>query len=107
MDVTTIVVAASIPSALTGFCFWLIQQKIEKNEKRRDKKAEAREEARIKNEVLMIKSISASIALGEAAAIALKRGKANGETERALEIAKNIKTEQEDFLALQGVRSLY
>ena len=26
MDVTAIIVAASIPSALTGFFFWLIEQ---------------------------------------------------------------------------------
>ena len=31
MDMTTIVVAASIPSAFTGFCFWLIEQNLKKN----------------------------------------------------------------------------
>lgn len=30
MDVTAIIVAASIPSALTGFFFWLIEQSIQK-----------------------------------------------------------------------------
>ncbi len=30
MDMTTIVVAASIPSAFTGFCFWLIEQNLKK-----------------------------------------------------------------------------
>ena len=41
MDMTTIVVAASIPSAFTGFCFWLIEQNIKK---RADKEKEEREE---------------------------------------------------------------
>ena len=41
MDVTAIIVAASIPSALTGFFFWLIEQSIQK---RADKEKEEREE---------------------------------------------------------------
>jgi hypothetical protein len=41
MDMTTIVVAASIPSAFTGFCFWLIEQSIKK---RADKEKEERED---------------------------------------------------------------
>ena len=36
MDVTAIIIAASIPSALTGFCFWLIEQRLQKREKKRD-----------------------------------------------------------------------
>lgn len=41
MDMTTIVVAASIPSAFTGFCFWLIEQNLKK---RADNEKEEREE---------------------------------------------------------------
>ena len=41
MDVTAIIVAASIPSALTGFFFWLIEQSIRK---RADKEKAEREE---------------------------------------------------------------
>lgn len=44
MDMTTIVVAASIPSAFTGFCFWLIEQNLKKradNEKRNARSASA------------------------------------------------------------------
>ena len=41
MDVTAIIVAASIPSALTGFFFWLIEQRIQK---RADKEKAEREE---------------------------------------------------------------
>ena len=35
MDVTAIIVAASIPSALTGFFFWLIEQSIQKRATRK------------------------------------------------------------------------
>ena len=69
--------------------------------------AEEKEKIREKNEVLIIKSVMASIALGEAAATALKNGHANGETEAALEYARKIKHEQKDFLTEQGIKGIY
>lgn len=95
--------AIGIPSALTGFFFWILQRKID----RREKIAEEREQKRERNEMLVIKSINAAIGLGEAAAIALKNGHTNGETEAALARAKEVKREQEDFLAEQGIRAMY
>ena len=55
----------------------------------------------------IIKSVMAAIALGEAAATALKNGHANGETEAALEYARKIKHEQKDFLTEQGIKGIY
>lgn len=52
MDVTALIVAMSIPSAITGFCFWMLQNHLEKREKRQDEKEAARE----KNEILMVKA---------------------------------------------------
>ena len=40
MDVTTFIVAMSIPSAITGFCFWILERKMEKREKKRERKEE-------------------------------------------------------------------
>ena len=99
----TILLVMGVPTAFTGFCFWLIERRITKNE---DRKRE-REEARRKNEVLTIKGINASIALGEACALALKNGHANGETEAALKYAKEVKHEQKDFLQSEGIANLY
>lgn len=72
MDMTTIVVAASIPSAFTGFCFWLIEQNLKKradNEKEereeRQRQLDEREQIREKNELCIINSVNAAIALGE------------------------------------------
>ena len=72
MDVTAIIVAASIPSAFTGFCFWLIEQNLKKradNEKEereeRQKQLDEREQIREKNELCIINSVNAAIALGE------------------------------------------
>ena len=44
MDVTAIIIAASIPSAITGFCFWLIERNIKKQDKKREAEEEARRE---------------------------------------------------------------
>ncbi len=103
LDVTTIVAAMSVPSAITGFCFWCLERKMEKRERAMTEKEKARE----KNEILIIKSVGAAISLGEATATAIRNGHSNGETEAALSYAREIKHEQKDFLTEQGVKSLY
>lgn len=92
----------SVPSAVTGLCFFWIEQKIKKNQA----KLEEKEKMREKNEILIIKSNMAAIALGEATATALKNGHCNGETEAALEYARKVKHEQKDFLIEQGIKAL-
>ena len=99
MDLTALVIAAGIPSGISGFCFWLIEQ--------REKIREKQEEIREKQEYLMVKGIGAAIALGEASAIALKNGHTNGETESALEYARKVKHEQKEFLTKQGIEAIY
>ena len=99
----TLLLAMSIPSGITGFCFWLLQRKMDKREKAREEKVKVREQ----QEFLLVKSIGAAIALGEASAIALKNGHTNGETEAALEYARKVKHEQKDFLTRQGIESIY
>lgn len=92
-----------IPTAITAFCSWALQRRITKREAAQD----ARELAREKNEVLIIRSTGAAIALGEATAEALKNGHCNGEMEAALEYARKVKHEQKDFLTEQGIHALY
>ena len=99
----TLLLAMSIPSGITGFCFWLLQRKMDKREKAREEKEKVREQ----QEFLLVKSIGAAIALGEASDIALKNGHTNGETEAALEYARKVKHEQKDFLTRQGIESIY
>lgn len=98
-----ILAAMSIPSAITGFCFWCLEKRME----RRDKEMAEKEAARERNEVLVVKSIGAAIALGEAAALALKNGHTNGETDAALEYARKMKHEQKDFLQEEAIKKLY
>lgn len=74
---------------------------------RREQLSEERVRVRQKNEVLLVRSVGAAIALGEATATALKNGHANGETEAALAYARQVKHEQKDFLTEQGIRAIY
>lgn len=105
LDMTALLAIMSIPSAITGFCFWLLQKKLTKRDAERDK----REEARKKNELLVIKGVGAAIALGEATAESIQRldSKCNGKMERALKYAQDVKHEQKDFLHAQGIDNLY
>jgi len=117
MDVTAIVIAASIPSALTGFCFWLIEQRLQKRAKKREdeekerrKEEEKREKLREQQELLLVQGVGAAIALGEATAKAVQRipdAHCNGDMHAALDYAAKVKHEQKDFLARQGIEALY
>ena len=106
-ELIAIVAAAfGLPTAFTGFCVWQLKRKIEK----REKHEEEREIAREQNQLILIKSTSAAIALGEATARAVQRipdAHCNGDMHAALEYATKVKHEQKDFLAKQGVHALY
>ena len=99
MDLETLVIAMSIPSAITGFCFWLLERKISE-----------REAAREKHVLYLVKSVSAAIALGEATAKAVQRipdARCNGDMHAALEYAQQVKHEQKDFINEQALKNLY
>lgn len=116
MDVTAIIVAASIPSAITGFCFWLIEQNIQKRAEKekeereeRQKAVDEREAVREKNELCIINSVNAAIALGEATARAVQRipdAHCNGDMHAALEYAQKVKHEQKNFLNEQALKHI-
>lgn len=101
-----IVIAMSIPSAITGFAFWMLERKIERRQKEQDK----RDEARKQNEVILIESVNAAIALGEATARAVQRipdAQCNGDMHQALDYAAQIKHKHKDFITKQGIDALY
>ena len=103
IDATTILVMMGVPSAVTGLCFWVIQKNITKRDTERDERDKARE----KNEILLIRSVGASLALGEATACAIRDGKCNGELSAALSYAQKVKHDQKDFMTEQGVKNFY
>ncbi len=95
----TIILAAGIPSAITGTAISIFLSRFAK-------KQEEKEKAREEINVLLIQGVNASISLGEAVAIAQKNGKSNGETEKALKYAKDSKHDITNFLTRKGVQNI-
>lgn len=95
--------AMSIPSAIMGLIVWFLQRRIAAREKEQDEKNQAQQRLM----VLLVQSTRASIALGEATAHAMQRGHTNGDMEAALKYAADVKHEQKDFLAEQGIHNLF
>ena len=105
-NIGEIILIMSVPSAFTGFCFWMLQRKIDKRSNEQDK----REEARLKNELMLIQKVDASLCLGEATARAVQRipdAHCNGDMHEALEYAQKIKHEHRNFMTEQGVHQIY
>ncbi len=128
IDVWGLIALMGLPSALTGFCFWLIQRRIQKNDKERERKEEERrkedaraaearrkhlenqERAREQLELMLIQSNGAAIALGEATARAVQRipdAHCNGDMHAALDYAVKTKHELKGFLTSQGVAAIF
>lgn len=127
VDIGQLVALMGIPSAITGFCFWLLEHRIQRREKERDrqaeerrkatekeaaerhKKADARERAREELEIIIVQGNNAAIALAEATARAVQRipdAHCNGDMHAALDYATKIKHAQKDFLTKQGIQAL-
>lgn len=112
-----LIVLMGIPSAVTGFFFWLIQHKItkqqaKKDEKEKERKAEEqrREKLREKQDLLFVQGIRAALALGEATAKAVQRipdAHCNGDMHKAIDYAEAVKHDLKDFLAEQGIHFLH
>lgn len=91
-----------LPSGIMGFGFWAIKRTIEKHESERRKHEEVWE----KHNLILIRCQTATFALSEAVAKALKNGHTNGEVDKALQYAEKIKHEQKEFLEEQGMKSI-
>ena len=70
INIGALVVLLGIPTAATGFCFWMLEHRIQKREKqkeaeeaKRQKEAAARERAREDLQIITIQGTSAAIAL--------------------------------------------
>lgn len=94
MDQFMDIVWRFLPAIVTGFVLFVIQRAF----KKRDKEDASREKRRVRNNALILKGILASIALSEAAAIAIERGKCNGEMKNAKTYARDIKHDIRDFM---------
>lgn len=102
MEWLKIAATLGIPSMFVGLFLWRIQCTIIRAEKRNDD----REKVRERHNVMMIRGVHASIALGEATACALRDGHCNGQVTSALEYAQKAKHEQKEFLEEQAIKNL-
>lgn len=121
MTVWELILIIGLPTAITsgivGLLFWKIERSLEKKDKAAEKEAErwrlkqeTMDKARRRNEYLVIKSVSAALALGEATARAVERipdAHCNGDMHAALDYATKIKHEQKEFLEQQGIDAIY
>ena len=100
------VAALGIPSAIMGLIVWRIKKRAEK----RAAEAEEREDAREQLLLMLVESVGAALALGEATARAVQRipdAHCNGDMHAALNYAVSIKHELRSFLSAKGVHSTF
>lgn len=105
MNVESLLIAMSIPSAITAFCFWLLQRSITK----RDKAKAEKEKSRDTLLYLVVQSVDASIDLSTAIAKAVQRipdAHCNGDMDAALESAKKVREKQKQYLTQQGIKQI-
>ena len=116
INIGALVVLLGIPTAVTGFCFWMLEHRIQKREKqkeaeeaKRQKEAAARERAREDLQIITIQGTSAALPPGAAPARPAPRipaAHSNGDMHAALDYAAKIKHAQKDFLTSQGIHAI-
>ena len=110
-------VAMGVPTAASGFFFWLIQRKIAKRDEEQKKEREQRQREiderdrqRKEYEICQLNMIVASMALAEATASAVERipdAHCNGDMHAALDYATKVKHDHKGFLHEQAIHNIY
>lgn len=106
MTIWAIIAAAGIPSALTGFFFWLLKRNIDKNEQRR----EQREKNVERLMMMLVNTSKANNRLANATARAVQRipdAQCNGDMAKALTDAEKYLQEEKKFLMEQGINHIF
>lgn len=116
MSIWQLILAMGVPSAFTGFCFWLIERTLSKRATKeetdrikRQAEIDEREKNRERIEMCIINSSDAALGLSIATAKAVQRipdSKCNGDMHQALEYAEKVRAEQRDLFKTQAVRSV-
>ena len=104
LSIGSLIAMMGIPTAVTGFFFWLLEHRIQKREEKREQ-----QEATARAKAEERESTNAAIALAEATAKAVQRipdAKCNGDMHAALDYAAKVKHEQKDFLTKQGIQAI-
>jgi hypothetical protein len=103
MDITAIILAAGIPSAITGLFVWFFKRKIEANEKKQDER-----EKNLESLVLMmLQSTRANTILCTATAEAVRDGHCNGNMTAALETVQKVAAAEKEFLLDKSIKYIF
>ena len=112
-----LLIAAGIPTGVTGLFFWLIKRKIDKQAKERKRAEEEQEKKTLEREknreefmLMLMQSSRAAIKLSEATARAVQRipdAHCNGDMHEALAYAEKVQNKEKDFLMGLGVHSIF
>lgn len=106
MDLENFILAMGIPTTIMGLLVWWLKRYIDK----RDKRAEERERDLEKLMLMIMQTGRANNVLAEATARAVQRipdAHCNGDMTSALELAKKIQKEEQQFLIDQGVKHIF
>lgn len=101
-----LILACGIPSALTGFLFWMLKRQITKVEAKREKQQQTIEKLM---GCIMNTSHSTNV-LAEATARAVQRipdAHCNGDMTSALAEAARFQKEEKEFLINQGIKNIF
>ena len=106
MDLTAIILAAGIPSALFGLIVWWFKRTVEQREAARDEREKNLETLML----MMMQTTRANNVLAMATAKAVQRipdAQCNGDMTAALEEATKLQIAEKDFLVEQGVKHIF
>lgn len=117
MGIGEILALAGLPSAATGFFFWLFKRHIDKQSKERARLAAEQEQRALERDknrerliLMLMQSTRAAVVLSEATARAVQRipdANCNGDMHAALDYAEKVQHQQKDFLVELGIHSIY
>ena len=106
MDLVQILLTFGVPSAITGLAIWLFKKWLDGKETKREEREKNTEQLMI----MIMATARANTVLAEATARAVQRipdAKCNGDMTAALEKARQIQTEEKDFLINQGIKHIF
>lgn len=105
-DIFSILIAAGIPTAVTGFMVWLLKRHIDKKEAKREER-EKNTETLI---MIMIQKSRATNVLAEATARAVQRipdARCNGDMTEALAEVAKIQKKEKEFMEDQCIKHIF
>ena len=103
MDLSALLIAAGVPSAIFGLILWFFKRNIEKNEKKRDEQQHNLESLVL----MMLQSTRANTILCKATAEAVRDGHCNGNMSSAIEIVDKAAAAEKEFLIDKSIKYIF